>query len=192
VGAAARGWSAATVVGHRSEHPAPHTTGAHPKRVMTPRMGARTVAATSSKPIREHLSDMPVIAADYPLLDVFWTMMFFVFWLIWIWILVGVLTDIFRRRDLSGWGKAAWTFFVIVLPYLGVFAYLIAEHDGMAERSARNARSQRAEMDDYVRSVAGDGGGGPAGEIQKAKTLLDNGTIDQTEYESIKARALAA
>jgi hypothetical protein len=130
-----------------------------------------------------------VIAADYPLLDVFWTMLIFVFWVIWIWILVGILSDVFRRRDLSGWGKAGWALFMIVLPYLGVFAYLITQHDGMAERSAKAAEGHKEQVDDYVRSVAGSGG--PAAEIEKAKQLLDSGTINQREYDSIKAKALA-
>jgi hypothetical protein len=130
-----------------------------------------------------------VIAADYPLLDVFWTMLIFVFWVIWIWILVGILSDVFRRRDLSGWGKAGWALFMIVLPYLGVFAYLITQHDGMAERSAEAAQGHKEQVDDYVRSVAGSGG--PAAEIEKAKQLLDSGTINQREYDSIKAKALA-
>jgi hypothetical protein len=129
-----------------------------------------------------------VIAADYPFLDVFWTLLVFVFWVIWIWILISILIDIFRRRDISGWVKAAWTLFVIVLPYLGVFVYLITQHDGMAERGEQSARSQKAQVDDYVRSVSG---GGPASEIAKAKELLDSGAIDQREYDAIKAKALA-
>ena len=131
-----------------------------------------------------------LIAADYPLLDVFWTMLIFVFWVIWIWILVVILSDVFRRRDLSGWGKAAWVLFVIVLPYLGVFVYLITQHDGMEERSAAAAQGQKEQIDDYVRSVAGDSGGAAA-EIEKGKQLLDSGAINQTEYDAIKAKALA-
>ena len=78
-----------------------------------------------------------VFAADYPFLDLFWTMLIFFFWVIWIWILVTVLIDLFRRHDLSGWGKAAWVLFMIMLPYLGVFIYLITQGKGMAERRAR-------------------------------------------------------
>jgi Short C-terminal domain/Phospholipase_D-nuclease N-terminal len=130
------------------------------------------------------------IAADYPFLDILWTMIIFFTWVVWIWIMVVILTDVFRRRDLSGWGKAGWTIFLIVLPFLGALIYLIAQHDGMAERSAEQAREQRAQADDYVRSIAG--GGGPAAEIEKAKQLLDSGAISQPEYEAIKAKALAA
>jgi hypothetical protein len=129
-----------------------------------------------------------VIAADYPFLDVFWTILVFFFWVIWIWILITILIDVFARRDISGWAKAAWTLFVIVLPYLGVFVYLITQHDGMADRSEQRARSQKQQADDYVRSVAG---GGPAAEIAKAKELLDSGAIDQAEFDAIKAKALA-
>ena len=129
------------------------------------------------------------IAADYPFLNILWSMIIFFLWVAWIWILILILSDVFRRRDLSGWGKAAWTFFVIVLPFLGVLIYLIAESDGMAERRAQDEQGQRAQMDAYVKSVAGSGG--PAAEIDKAKQLLDSGAINQTEYEALKAKALA-
>ena len=129
------------------------------------------------------------IAADYPFLDVFWTMIIFFAWVAWIWILILILSDVFRRRDTSGWGKAAWVVFLIVLPFLGVLVYLIANHDGMAERGAEQAKAQRAQMDDYVRSVATEGGA--AAEIDKAKQLLDSGAITQPEFETIKAKALA-
>jgi hypothetical protein len=129
------------------------------------------------------------IAADYPFLDVFWSMIIFFVWVAWIWMMILILSDVFRRRDLSGWGKAGWTFFLIILPFLGALIYLIAQSDGMAERRAQDVQGQRAQMDDYVRSVAGSGG--PAAEIDKAKQLLDSGAITQPEYEALKAKALA-
>jgi hypothetical protein len=129
-----------------------------------------------------------VIAADYPFLDVFWTILVFFFWVIWIWILITILIDVFARRDISGWGKAGWALFVIVLPYLGVFVYLITQHDGMAERGEQRAQSQKRQADDYVKSVAGSN---PAGEIAKAKELLDSGAITQAEFDALKAKALA-
>jgi hypothetical protein len=129
------------------------------------------------------------IAADYPFLNILWSMIIFFVWVTWIWMMILILSDVFRRRDLSGWGKAGWTFFLIVLPFLGALIYLIAESDGMAERNAKDAQGARVEMDDYVRSVAGSGG--PAAEIDKAKQLLDSGAINQTEYDAIKAKALA-
>jgi hypothetical protein len=130
-----------------------------------------------------------VIAADYPFLDIFWSMILFFTWVIWIWMMIIILTDVFRRRDISGWSKAAWTVFLIVLPFLGALTYLIFQHDGMAERGAEQQRAQRAQAEDYVRSVAGSGG--PAAEIDRAKQLLDSGAIDQGEYDVIKAKALA-
>jgi hypothetical protein len=129
------------------------------------------------------------IAADYPFLDILWTMIIFFTWVVWIWIMIVILTDVFRRRDISGWGKAAWIVFLIVLPFLGALVYLIAQHDGMAERGAEQAKAQQAQADDYVRSVAGSGG--PAAEIDRAKQLLDSGAITQSEFDTIKAKALA-
>jgi Short C-terminal domain/Phospholipase_D-nuclease N-terminal len=130
-----------------------------------------------------------LIAADYPFLDILWTMIIFFTWVVWIWIMIIILTDVFRRRDISGWLKAAWVVVLIIFPFLGALIYLIAEHNGMAERSAEQAKAVRAQTDDYVRSVAGSGG--PAAEIDKAKQLLDSGAINQAEYEAIKAKALA-
>jgi hypothetical protein len=130
------------------------------------------------------------IAADYPFLDILWTMIIFFTWVVWIWIMIVILTDVFRRRDISGWVKGAWVVFLIILPFLGALVYLIAQHDGMSQRQADAARGQKAEMDEYVRSVAGSGGA--AAEIDKAKQLLDSGAINQTEFDALKAKALAA
>ncbi len=131
-----------------------------------------------------------MLAADYPFLDVLWTMLFFFAFIIWFWILITVFADLFRRHDTSGFAKVLWIIFVIVLPFLGVFIYLIANHEGMTERSMKQAQAQQAQMDQYVKSVAGSGGA--AAEIEKAKGLLDSGAISQAEYDSIKAKALAA
>jgi hypothetical protein len=130
-----------------------------------------------------------MLAANYPFLDVFWTMLVFFLWVLWFWLLFTVFVDIFRRSDLSGWGKTGWLIFTIVLPYLGVFVYLIAEHQGMAQRNIERAQAQRAQLDDYVRETAG--GGGAAAEIEKAKGLLDSGAITQSEFDAIKQKALA-
>jgi hypothetical protein len=128
-----------------------------------------------------------VIAADYPFLDLLWTMIIFFSWVIWIWIVITVLVDVFRRDDIGGWGKAGWVVFVIVLPFIGVLIYLIAQHDGMRQRSTREAQTQKDEFDAYVRETAG----GSAAEIAKAKELLDSGAITQAEFDAIKAKALA-
>ena len=129
-----------------------------------------------------------MLAADYPFLDVFWTMVVFFVWIIWIWLLISIIADVFRRRDTSGINKVLWIVFVILVPFLGVFVYLIVNHDGMAERGMQRASAQRAQMDDYVRTVAGSGGA--ADEIERAKGLLDSGAITQAEFDAIKAKAL--
>jgi hypothetical protein len=129
-----------------------------------------------------------VLAADYPFLDILWTMFIFFLFIIWIWILITVFADIFRRKDIGGGMKAIWIIFVIVLPYLGVLVYLIANHDGMADRNIRQIQKQQEATDAYIKSVAG----GAAAEIEKAKGLLDSGAITQAEFDAIKQKALAA
>lgn len=129
------------------------------------------------------------IAADYPFLDILGTMLVFFFWVIWFYLLITVFADLFRRHDVSGWGKAGWTLFVIVLPYLGVFVYLIAQGKHMAERKAADVRASQTALDEYVRSVASDSG--PSDQIARAKQLLDDGAIDRAEYDQIKRKALA-
>jgi hypothetical protein len=131
---------------------------------------------------------MVLTAADYPFMGVFWSMIIFFFWVIWIWVVITVLIDIFRRDDIGGWAKAAWVIFVVILPWLGVLIYLIAQHDGMQKRSMNQARAQRQAFDNQVRDAAG---GGSAAEIAKAKELLDAGAITQQEFEALKAKVLA-
>ena len=131
-----------------------------------------------------------VLAADYPLMDTFWTILFFFFWVIWFWLLITVFADLFRRHDLSGWVKTLWIIFVVVLPYLGVFIYLITQGRNMAGRNAREVQAAQAQLDDRIRSVASNGSG-PAAEIERANKLLDSGAITRAEYEAIKQKALA-
>jgi hypothetical protein len=128
-------------------------------------------------------------ASNYPFLNILWTMIIFFAWVAWIWIVVTVLIDVFRRHDISGWGKAAWTVLVVVVPFLGVLSYLIVNSDGMAERGAKEASESQAQVDDYIRQTAGNGA---ASEIERGKKLLDSGVINQKEFDSIKAHALAA
>ena len=128
-----------------------------------------------------------LIAADYPFLDVFWTILIFFFWVIWIWIVIQVLIDVFRRHDIGGFTKALWVIFVVILPWLGVLIYLLVEHDGMRDRSMQQAQTQKDQFDDYVREATG----GSADEIAKAKALLDEGTITQAEFDAIKAKAVS-
>ena len=135
-----------------------------------------------------------MLAADYPFLDVLWTMLVIFAWVIWFWLLITVFADLFRRHDTSGWAKAGWIVFVVVLPFLGVLIYLIANGQGMADRNVQQAQTQQASMDTYIRSVAAtsSGTGGPAAEIARAKELLDAGAITQAEFDAIKAKALAS
>jgi Phospholipase_D-nuclease N-terminal/Short C-terminal domain len=132
---------------------------------------------------------MMLLAADYPFLGVLWSMLVFFLWIAWFVLLFHVIGDVFRRRDASGWKKTAWLIFVILVPFLGVFAYLITNSDDMARRNIEQAQAARGEMDEYVRSVAGSGGA--AAEIERAKGLLDSGAISQAEFDAIKAKALA-
>ena len=130
------------------------------------------------------------LLADYTFLDVFWSMLVFFVWVLWFILLFRVIIDIFSRHDIGGGSKVLWLLFVILLPFLGVFVYLIAENDGMTQRAMDKAQAQRQQMDEYVRTTAGTGGGAAA-EIDKAKQLLDSGAITQAEFDAIKAKALA-
>jgi hypothetical protein len=131
-----------------------------------------------------------VLAADYPFLDVLWTMFIFFIWILWFWLLFSVFADLFRRHDISGGKKTVWIIFCILLPFLGVFVYLITQNVGMTERNLQRARAQREQFDDYVRQTAGASGGATA-EIERAKGLLDSGAITQAEFDAIKQKALA-
>ncbi len=131
-----------------------------------------------------------VIAADYPFLNIFWTMIIFFCWVAWIWLLIMIFSDLFRR-DVSGWVKAAWVVFLIILPFLGVLIYVIANGKGMTERRVHDVQAQQQQFDAHVREVAGSGGGA-AHDIEKAKGLLDSGAITPEEFAKLKAKALAA
>src|SRR4051812_23725263 len=131
-----------------------------------------------------------LIASDYPFLDIVGTMLIFFAWVAWFWLAVTVFSDLFRRHDISGWGKAGWTILVIVLPFLGVLLYLIAQGKHMAERNVKAAEGAQQQMDDYVRHVA-HANGGASDQIAKAKELRDSGAIDDQEYERLKEKALA-
>ena len=124
----------------------------------------------------------------YTFLNFFWDALLVFAWIIWFWLLITVFADLFRRHDASGWAKVAWIVFVIVLPYVGVLVYLIAEHQGMAERNTQRAHAAQQQFDQYVQSVAASS---PADQIARAKTLLAEGTITQDEFDRIKQKALA-
>src|SRR5436190_1134913 len=130
-----------------------------------------------------------LVASSYPFLDVFWTMLIFFVWVAWFMLLFRVIGDVFRRHDIGGGAKVLWLIFVIVLPFLGVFIYLIANNNGMNERSLERAQAQQQQFDQYVQSAAGSGGA--AAEIEKAKQLLDSGAITQGDFDAIKQKAIA-
>ena len=131
-----------------------------------------------------------MILADYPFLGVLWSMLVFFVWVAWFMLLFKIVGDIFRRRDIGGGMKTLWLIFVLFLPFLGVFVYLIANNDEMAQRDLERAQAAQAQFNDYVQQAAGSGGA--AAEIDKAKKLLDSGAINESEFAALKAKALAA
>ena len=130
-----------------------------------------------------------MIAADYPFLDVLWTMFIFFAWIIWFWLLITIFADIFRRHDISGGKKTLWCIFVIITPFIGVFIYLISQSKGMNERQLQQVKQQRQQADDYIKTVAAEVDA--PGQIAQAKQLLDSGAINQQEFDALKQKALA-
>jgi hypothetical protein len=130
-----------------------------------------------------------ILADDYPFLGVLWSMLVFFVWVAWFLLLFKIVGDIFRRRDIGGGAKTLWLIFVLFLPFLGVFVYLIANNDEMAQRDLERAQAAQAQFNDYVQQAAGSGGA--AAEIDKAKKLLDSGAINESEFAALKAKALA-
>jgi hypothetical protein len=128
-----------------------------------------------------------VFAADYPLMDVLWTIAVFFAFLVWLFIMVALLHDIFRRRDISGWAKAGWTAFLLVLPVVGMLAYLVINHHGLAVRTVSTTDVTQADVD-YLKGTTE---GGPVAQIEKAEELLGSGVITPMEFEAIKAKVIA-
>jgi energy-coupling factor transporter transmembrane protein EcfT len=131
-----------------------------------------------------------MLAYDYPVLDIFLTILWFALFIIWIWLLIMVFVDIFRSHDLSGWAKALWVIFIIILPFLGVLVYLLARGGKMHERAARDAAQQQKAFDDYVRQTAG--GSDAASQLSKLADLKSQGVITDAEFEAQKAKLLSA
>lgn len=131
-----------------------------------------------------------MFAYDYPVLGVFWSMLWIFLWIAWILVLFRVIADIFRSHDMGGWGKALWVIFVVVAPFLGVFVYLIARGHSMAERDAGQARAQDAAFRSYVQETVGSSGG-TADELSKLADLKERGVITDAEFEAQKAKLLA-
>ena len=120
--------------------------------------------------------------------QVMWTFLVLFAWILFFWLLFAVFGDLFSRHDLSGWGKAAWSIFVIFVPFLGCFVYLITQGHKIGERNIQEAQAAQAQLDTHIKSVAGSGS---AEQIAKAKELLDSGAITQAEFDALKAKALA-
>jgi uncharacterized membrane protein YcjF (UPF0283 family) len=130
-----------------------------------------------------------LVLATYNFASFLWDVLVIFAFVIWFWLLITVFGDLFSRHDIGGWGKAGWIVLVIILPYLGVFIYLISNSHGMSERAQARAQAQQAQMDDYVRSVASSDSS--TDQIAKGKELLDSGAITQAEFDQLKAKALA-
>jgi hypothetical protein len=129
------------------------------------------------------------VLAAYTFGDLMWSMLVFFAWIMFFWLLFIVFGDLFSRHDISGWAKTGWTILVIILPFLGIFVYLISQGHGMGERAQARAQAQQSQVDDYVRSVASSGS--PTEEIAKGKQLLETGAITQAEFDQLKSKALA-
>jgi Phospholipase_D-nuclease N-terminal/Short C-terminal domain len=129
------------------------------------------------------------VLANYSFVNVLYDMLLFFAFVIWIWLLIICFADIFRRHDTGGFSKALWIIFIILFPYLGVLIYIIAEHNGMADRNVKQVQAQQAQADQYIKSVAGSAD--PAETIAKGKQLLDSGAITQAEFDALKAKALS-
>jgi hypothetical protein len=132
-----------------------------------------------------------MVLADVSGVDIFWSLLWFFFLFIWIMVLFHIFGDLFRDREVSGVAKTLWVIFLVFTPFLAALVYFIVRGRGMAERAAAQQRRAQEEFAGYVRSVAPDGGGSPADQIARAKELLDAGTIDQAEFDRLKAKALA-
>ena len=130
---------------------------------------------------------------DYPLLDLFWTMLWFFVWIMWLFLLFKVITDIFRDHELGGWGKAGWLAFCILLPYLGVLVYVIARGKSMGQRDVKQAKASEAAFQDYIRKTAGttSAGGGASDELARLAELKEKGAITDEEFQKAKAKVLA-
>ena len=132
-----------------------------------------------------------MVVADVSFADIFWSVLWFFFLFIWLMILFQILSDLFRDHSVSGVEKTLWVLFLVFLPFLAAFVYLIARGKGMTERSAAQQQRAQEQFAGYVQNVAGNGAAVPTEQIARAKELLDAGTIDQAEFDRLKAKALA-
>ena len=133
-----------------------------------------------------------MVAAEWGTGQVFWTMLYFFLFFIWIWLVITIFSDIFRSPDLSGWGKAAWSFFIVVLPYLGAFVYLIARGREMQAHTMDDARQRDEMFRGYVRDVVAATPSSPVDELSTLASMRADGVIDDAEFERMKARLTVA
>jgi hypothetical protein len=130
-----------------------------------------------------------MVLAEFGSGQVLWSILWFTMFFIWIWLLILVFSDIFRSPDLGGWAKAIWTIFVIIVPYLGVFVYLIARGHKMGEHAAAAATAADEAQRAYIQSVVNNAGS-PADELAKAAELKDKGLLSEDEFQAMKAKIL--
>lgn len=132
---------------------------------------------------------------DYPLLNLFWTMLWFFLWIMWLFLLFKVITDLFRDHELNGWAKAGWMILVIVLPFLGVLLYVIFRGRSMGKREVAAAQEREAAFKSYIRQTASEGGGATGGadvdQLARLHDLKEKGAISEEEYQQAKAKILA-
>ena len=133
-----------------------------------------------------------MLASSYPLLDLFWTMLWFFLFIVWIWLLIVVFADIFRSHDIGGFAKALWVIFIIILPFLGVFVYLIARGGKMQEHAVQQAKDQDQAMRAYIQDVNATSGGGTADQLARLNDLKNQGVLTDAEFEAEKAKLLAS
>ncbi|WP_121711259.1 SHOCT domain-containing protein [Streptomyces sp. E5N91] len=130
------------------------------------------------------------LAYDFPLLGAFWAMMWFFIWIMWFVLLFRVVVDVFRDDDLSGWAKTGWLLFTIVLPFLGVFVYVIARGKDMGKREQDHARAKQEQTDRYIRETAGSAGTSEAAELLRLSEIRSRGDITEDEYRRAKEKVL--
>jgi ABC-type multidrug transport system fused ATPase/permease subunit len=161
------------------------------QKLTLPRTRGITSAAAALVPLGHLDKEDTVIVADVSFADIFWSVLWFFFLFIWIMVLFHVLTDLFRDHSVSGVQKTLWVLFLVFLPFLAVFIYLIVRGKGMGERAAAQQQRAQQQFEGYVRNVAATSETTPTEQIARAKELLDAGAIDQSEFERLKTKALA-
>ena len=133
---------------------------------------------------------MTLASAEYPFLNLMWTMLVFFCWIAWFWLLFVAFGDLYRRADVSGWAKAGWTVLFVLLPFFGILLYFVTQGRHVLDRQRAREAASRRQFDDYVRSLSTSDRTGAA-QIAEARRLLEEGVIDDAEYQALKRKALA-